>query len=98
MRLALLILVSLAAGFAPATFTTGPGWGVGGERGVGSPMSAGSSRRLPGNSTCSFFEGTWARAPAVRSPHTRFSEEAEIQAAGPAEYVFTSLIVRFAVG
>jgi hypothetical protein len=36
--------------------------------------------------------------PEVKPPHTRFSEDADSHAAGPAEYVLTSLSVRLAVG
>src|SRR5580693_6048226 len=62
------------------------------------PMSASTRISPPGKNTLSFLEFTSARAPAVIPPHTRFSEEAARNAAGPAEYVSTSLSVRLAVG
>ena len=63
-----------------------------------SPINASTRIRPPGKNTLSFFELTFARTPAVAEPQTRFSEDAANSAAGPAEYVSTSLNVRLAVG
>ncbi len=67
-------------------------------RSAASPINASTRISPPGKNTLSFFELTLARIPAVAEPHTRFSADAPSSAAGPAEYVLTSLSVRLAVG
>ena len=58
--------------------------------------AAGSSR--PGRAPARSWSARVRARRRSRSPQTRFSEEADSHAAGPAEYVLTSLIVRLAVG